>query len=144
MLSGQWIQWGMSVDGICYATVQVSNSSAQDYINFRGIEMVRTLRFQTIRERIDYFLCVSMFKCIHGFAPHYLCNDVTMYIDINGYDTRSAKNIDLYLPRCWREIYKRSFLYKGSSLWNQLPSRLKESISIIAFKRNYRLLYAWV
>ena len=114
-----------------------------DYINFRGIKMVRTLRLQTIRERRDYFLCILMFKCIHGLPPHYLCNDVTMYIDINGCDTRSAENMDLYLPRCSREIYKRSFLYKGSSLWNQLPSCLNESISIIDFKRSYRLLYGW-
>ena len=69
-----------------------------DYINLRGIEMVQTLRVQTIHERRDYFLCILMFKCIHGFAPHYLCNDVIMYIDINGYNTRSAENMDLYLP----------------------------------------------
>ena len=62
-----------------------------DYINFRGIEMVRTLRLQTIRERRYYSLCILMFKCTHGLAPHYLCNDVTMYVDINGYDTRSAE-----------------------------------------------------
>ena len=80
-----------------------------DYINFRGIEMVRTLRLQSIREMRDYFLCILMFKCIHGFAPHYLCNDVTMYIDISGYDTRSAENMDLYLPRCSRESYKKKF-----------------------------------
>ena len=109
-----------------------------DYINFRGIEMVRTLKPQTIRERRDFFLCIRMFKCIHGLAPHYLCNYITMYVAINGYDTRSA---DLYLPRCSREIYKRSFPYKGSSLWIQLPPYLKESISSIDFKRNYRLLY---
>ena len=114
-----------------------------DYINFRGIEMVQTLRLQTIRERRDYFLCILMFKCIHGLGPHYLCNDVTMYVDINGYDTRSVENMDRYLPRCSRGIYKGSFLYKGSSLWNRLPSCLKESISIIDFKRNYRLLYGW-
>ena len=113
-----------------------------DYISFRGIEMVRTLRLQNIRERRDYFICILMFKCIYGLAPHYLCNDVTMYVDINGYDTRSAENMDLYLPRCSREIYKRSFLYKGSSLWNQLPSCLKESISIIDFKRNYTLRWS--
>ena len=29
-----------------------------DYINFRGIEMVRTLRLQTTRERRDYFFYV--------------------------------------------------------------------------------------
>ena len=46
-----------------------------------------------------------MIKCIHGLAPHYLCNDVTMYVDINGYDTSSAENMDLYLPHCSTEIY---------------------------------------
>ena len=66
-----------------------------------------------------------------------------MNVDTNGYDTRSAKSMDLYLPRCSREHYKSSFLYKGNSLWNQLPSCLKESISIIDFKRNYRVSYGW-
>ena len=114
-----------------------------DYINFGGIEMVRTLRLHTIRERRDYFLCILMLTCIHCLAPHYLCNDVTMYIDINGYDTRSAENMDLYSSRRSREIHKGSFLYKGSSLSNQVPSWLKESISIIDFKRNFRPLYVW-
>ena len=141
--------WGCTTEANLDRIQRIQNLLARimcnnfDSINFRGIEMVRTLRLQTIRERRDYFLCILMFKCIHGLAPHYLCNDVTMYVDINGYDTRSAENMDLYLPRCSREIYKRSFLYKGSSLWNQLPSCLKESISIIDFKRNYRLLYGW-
>ena len=62
-----------------------------DFINIRVIEMVRTLKFQIIRERRDYFICILKFKCIHGLAPHYLCNDVTLYVDIHGYDTRSAK-----------------------------------------------------
>ena len=37
-----------------------------DYIHSRGIDLVRSLKLQTIRERRDYFLCVLMFKCIHG------------------------------------------------------------------------------
>ena len=81
-----------------------------DYINFCENEMVRTLRFQTILERRDYFLCILMFKCIHGLAPHYLCNDVTMYVDINVYDTRTAENMDLYLPSSPKEIYKTNFI----------------------------------
>ena len=98
-----------------------------DYINFCAIEMMLTLKLQTIRENRDYFLCISMLKCIHGLAPHYLCNDVTMYVNINGYDKRNAENMDLYLPRCTKETYKRSFLYKCGFLWNQLPSCLKET-----------------
>ena len=114
------------------------------YINSRGIDLVRSLKLQTIRERRDYFLCVLMFKCIHGLAPHYLSNDGTMHVDIHGYDTRSAENMDLYIPRCTKEIYKRSFSYKGSSLWNKLPTWVKESTSLNDFKHNYRLLNDWI
>ena len=85
-----------------------------------------------------------MFKCIHGLAPHYLSNDVTMHFDIHGYDTKNAENMDLYIPRCTKEIYKRSFSYKGSSLWNKLPPYVKESTSLIDFKHNYRLLNGWI
>ena len=41
-----------------------------------------------------------MFKGLQGLALHYVYNNVTMYVDINGYDTRSAVSIDLYLLRC--------------------------------------------
>ena len=60
-----------------------------DYINTRGIDNVNQLKIQTIRQRRDYFLSALMFKVIHGLAPHYLCNDVTMIIDVYGYNTRS-------------------------------------------------------
>ena len=94
-----------------------------DNSNLRGIVMVRTLRLQTIRERRDYFLCILRFTCIHGLAPNYLCNDVTMYVNLNGYYTRNAENMDLYLPRCSREIYKKEF-----SLQRQFPL---ESVTVI-------------
>ena len=73
---------------------------------------MKSLKLQATRERRDYFLCVLMFKCIHGLAPHYSPNDVTMVIDIHGYDARSSENMDLYVPRCTKELCKHSFLYK--------------------------------
>ena len=76
-----------------------------------------------------------MFKCIHGLAPHYLSNDVSMVVDIHGYDTRSSENMDLYVPRCSKNLCKRSFWYNGSMLWNDLPDVLKESSSLDVFKR---------
>ena len=106
------------------------------------VNLNRVQRIQNLLARIlcNNFLCVLMFKCIHGLAPHYLSNDVTMHVDMHGYDTRSAENMDLYIPRCTKEIYKRSFSYKGSSLWNKLPTWVKESMSLNDFKHNYRLL----
>ena len=106
--------WGCTTEANLDRIQRIQNLLARIMCNnFRGIEMIRTLRLQTIREGRDYFLCILVFKCIHGLATHYSCNDATMYIDINGYDSRNAENMDLYLPRCSREIYKRSFLYKG-------------------------------
>ena len=48
--------------------------------------------------------------------------------------------MDLYIPRCTKEIYKRSFLYKGSLLWNKLPPWVKEFTSLNDFERDFTLL----
>ena len=131
--------WGDTTEVNLNRVQQIQNLPARiicnnfDYIHSRGIDLVRSLRLQTIRERRDHFLCVLMFKSIDGLAPHYLSFDVTIHVDIHMYDTRSAENMDLYMPRCTKEIYKiRCFLYKGSSLWNKLPLWVKK---IYLFKR---------
>ena len=119
----------------CCARIMCKN---YDYINTRVIDLVNILKIQTIRQRRDYFLSVLMFKAIHGLAPHYLCNDVTMIVDVHGYNTRSSENMNLYVPKYTKDICKRSFAYKGSMLWNDLPDEVKESSSLDAFKSNYR------
>ena len=67
-----------------------------------------------------------------------------MHVDIHGHITRTAENMNLYIPQCIKEIYKRSFSYKGSSLWNTLPPWVKESTSLSDFKHNYRRLNGWI
>ena len=85
-----------------------------------------------------------MFKCIHGLAPNYLRNDVTMHVDIHGYNTRSGENMDLYVPRVIKDIYKRSFSYMATNLWNQLPTDVKESATLDSFKQNYKYSKGWI
>ena len=46
--------------------------------------------------------------------------------------------MNLYVAKYTKEICKRSFAYKGSMLWNNLPGEVKVSSSFDAFKRNYR------
>ena len=46
-----------------------------------------------------------MFKCIHGLAPIYVRNDVTMYFNIHGYDVTSSENMDLHVSRVIKNIY---------------------------------------
>ena len=84
-----------------------------------------------------------MFKYIRCLAPHYLSNDVTMVVDIHGYNTRSSENMDLYVPSCTKALCKRSFFYKGSMLWTDLPDILNESNSLDVFKSNYHFIIGW-
>ena len=136
--------WECTTEGNLDRVQKIQNFCARiicknyDYINRRGIDLVESLAIQTIRQRRDYFLSVLMFKHIHGLAPHYLCNDVTMIADVHDYNTRSSENRNLYEPKCNKELCKRSFAYQGSTLWNDLPDEVKESGSLEGFKLNYR------
>ena len=38
-----------------------------------------------------------------------------MYVEIYGYDTKSGENMDLYVPRVIKDIYKISFSYMASN-----------------------------
>ena len=109
-----------------------------DYINFSGIELVQSLGLYTMILR-DYFLAMLMFKSIHGIAPAYLCNQIVMNFDINGYDTRGTDGMNVYLPTLKKDIYKNSFLYKGGQLWNRLPDVVKDSPNLETFKYYYKL-----
>ena len=110
-----------------------------DYINFRGIKLVKSLGLYTIEERRDSFLATLMFKSIHGLAPAYLCNQAVMNFDVNGYDTRGTDNMNVYLPKLKKDIYKNSFLYKGAQVWNCLQDVVKDSHNLEAFKYYYKL-----
>ena len=110
-----------------------------DYINCRGIDLVKRLDLYTIRERRDYFLRTLMFKDIHGISPHYLSDGIDMHFDIHGYNTREAGSMNVYLPAVHKEIYSNRFLYPGGKLWNELPDFVKNSTNIETFKPNYRI-----
>ena len=84
-----------------------------DYINCRGIDLVKRLDLYTIRERRDYFVTTLMFKAIHGIAPHYLSDRIDMHFDIHGYNTREAGSMNVYLPAVHKEIYRNSFFIFG-------------------------------
>ena len=65
------------------------------------------------------------------------------HYDVTVMNTRSVENIHLYLPRCSKENCKRNLLYKGSFLWNQLPSHVKEYYRQNDFKHIY-IIYIYM
>ena len=53
-----------------------------------------------------------MSKCVHGLAPQYLSDDITMQVGVRGYDSKSTENMNLYIPLCSREDYNRIVIYR--------------------------------
>ena len=138
--------YGCSIQKNIDLVQRVQNHAAKlitenfDYINCRGIDLVKSLNLNNIRDRRDYFLTILMFKAIHGIAPTYLSlsDRIVMNFDVNGYDTIGS-DMDSHLPTLRKEAYRNSFMYMGGKLWNDLPEFVQNSTNIESFKHNYRV-----
>ena len=104
-----------------------------DYINTRGIDLVKQLKWMNVNERFLYFERLLMFKCIHGMAPDYLTNNIVMDIEVRNVNTRTH-DMNVYIPFPKNELAKRSFYYSGGKNWNDLRDNVKEVINIDGFK----------
>ena len=51
------------------------------------------------RNEKGLFLNMLMYKCIHGTAPTRLCNEIEMYFDRHGLNTRNANSLNVVLPK---------------------------------------------
>ena len=109
-----------------------------DYINDRGMLILKDLGWQTLDERRDYFLANLMFKCIHGMAPHWLTNQILMACESHDRTTRAAISMDVIVPQPRLEVFRNSFQYSGAKVWNNLPDHIKETSTLGSFKYLYK------
>ena len=65
-----------------------------------------------------------MYKFINNLAPAYLCNSFAPRTP--NYYFRNAKK-KLMLPKPLNDYLKRSFIYSGAFLWNNLPEEIRTS-----------------
>ena len=93
--------------------------------NYRGIDLVRELQWLSISQRINYFLCVLVFNCIHGNAPRYLSDSIDMASRIHDINTRLNMSSDVDVPLGRTHYMRSSFIYRGAVAWNALPNAVK-------------------
>jgi len=95
-----------------------------------------TLHWLLVRERIDFKLCLLIYKCLHQLATPYL---ESMISSISAVSIRrhlwSTGQGDLTVPRTRTVGFgPRSFSIAGPSPWNTLPSDMKQSpLSVAQF-----------
>src|SRR6218665_254027 len=83
------------------------------------------LHFLPIHQRIQYKLCLLVYKCLRGDAPSYLA-DMISPVGKGAQLLRSTAHGNLASPstRIVR-MGPRSFAVSGPTLWNSLPVELK-------------------
>ena len=105
-----------------------------DYINSRGLEIIKTLKWMNVRQRRNYFTLLLMYKCINGDAPDYLCNNVVLGCDLQSvYSLRSSQSMNVIVPSGNSSYLKSSFMYNGAVLWNDLPAHFKNINDVNVF-----------
>ena len=74
---------------------------------------------------------ILMYKVNKQSTPDYMNH---MFSKASSRRSRSGSLLNVPYPRI--ELYKRSLLYSGSSLWNSLPPQIKNAPSISSFKKS--------
>ena len=112
--------------------VRVARIVSENY-DCSGQELIKKLKWMTVKERLDYNALILVHKCLYNTAPPTLQMLFNRTNDRHHYALRNA-DVSLTMPKPRTEALKRSFEYHGASLWNALPRDLRMIENINAFK----------
>ena len=90
-------------------------------------------------ERLEYVrleqLAVTMYKIHNDLSPSYLRR---IFTNISNVHSHNLRNSELnYVPRPRIEYAKGSLLYRGSVLWNKIPSEIRSLARLNVFKTSF-------
>ena len=92
------------------------------------VSLLNKLGWLSVNQIIAYHTLLAIFKMKRVGEPEYLA----------GLLNRESRNGRIFLPNFQIEVAQRSFLYRGSSLWNSLPFSVRKLSRIGHFKRSTR------
>jgi hypothetical protein len=105
--------------------------------------LLRDLHWLRMPERIQYKLCLMVFKATHEMAPSYiteLCQSVN--VNVRRSTLRSADRGDVLVPTRSSKhntmFGDRAFRIAGPNTWNSLPADIKSCSTIDTFKKKLK------
>ena len=91
-----------------------------------------------IFNRISFRRVVAVFKGINGSSPSYIKDMFIKVSEISIRLTRQSVNLNSYLPKVNISLFKSSFAYNATYLYNQLPQVNEPARSVEQFKILYK------
>ena len=95
--------------------------------------MLYSLHWLPVQFRLDFKILIITFKAIHGHAPEYICNLIHIK-NPSTYGLRSNFELLLAPPSTETEKTLGAFTAAAPSLWNKLPSEIREEDNFERFK----------
>ena len=93
------------------------------------------LHWLPIRQRIEYKLCLTVFKALHRISPGYIA---AMCVPVSSLALRSRlRSADLgklSFIRTNTEFGKRAYAHAGPTAWNSIPTAVKLCSSVSALR----------
>ena len=116
---------------------RVQNFAARIILGFRKFDFIsqgiKSLKWLPVKDRLYLNDAIMMYKCINKLAPDYLADKFVKRSHIHNRNTRSRNQLDI--PRCRISTGQRSFVYRGTQLWNSLSYDVRTAKCPKVFKR---------
>ena len=118
---------------------RVENAAARLICNVSRFDHIsptlKMLHWLPVKYRIDFKILLITYKAIHGLAPAYLSELITLKT-VSRYSLRSSGEVLLQPPRIktLRTLGDRSFTVAAPALWNSLPNAVRCAQSVQSFK----------
>ena len=98
-----------------------------------GANEFKSIGWLPVSRRVDQIILNHVFKIKSGQSAHYTAENFIQASSVNSYGTRFRESGNFSIPKV-RSFGKKSSVYNGCILWNDLSSHIKEKQSIYDFK----------
>ena len=116
---------------------RVQNFAARIILGLRKFDHIsqgiKSLKWLPVKDRLYLNDAIIMYKCINKLAPDYLADKFVQRSHIHNRNTKSRNQLDI--PRCRISTGQRSFVYRGTQLWNSLSYDVRTAKCPKVFKR---------
>ena len=100
--------------------------------------VLRELHWLPVKFRVEFKIALLVFKTLNGLAPQYL-SELLVVKPRTRYSLRSDSETLLVIPKATRKTFgDRAFFRAGPTVWNALPSSLRNCVNIDSFKEQFK------
>ena len=94
------------------------------------------LKLLNIYDMYNFQIAIFMYMCFKNVLPPSNLSHFKLTSTVHEHRTRNCNNFNLPCTRT--SAFHKSIFVNGPQIWNNLPNHIRESPSLIVFKRRYK------